>query len=281
MNCRQINIFSTFLAVAAILLGGCGPGGGDSAIEKTAVVVASPYIEAAARDLLGGETKLVNLSGPNMCPGHFDMRPSQVRELAGCRLLLRFDFQEGLDEKLAGRGIAPEICSIVPAGGLCLPETYLGVCRRLADQFTADGTIAPEDAERRLAAIERRLTALREEAERRIDAAGIRGAPVLCSMHQEEFCRWLGLSVAAVFPSADTASTGGIDQAVTGADAAGVRLVVANRPEGRRAADALADRLCAAVVVFDNFPEPAAAEAFDSLVRGNISALTETIAGGY
>lgn len=270
MNCRQINIYSTFFAIAALLLAGCDD---EPAERKTAVAVSSPYIEAAVKDLLGDETTLVSLAGPNMCPGHFDMRPSQLRELANARLLLRFDFQEGLDKKLAGRELSPEIVSIVPSGGLCVPDTYLGVCRQLAERFTADRTMSRADADRRLAEIERRMADLREEITGKIDAAGLRDVPVLCSEHQEEFCRWLGLRVASRFPSADTASTGGIEKAVNDANAARVRIIVANRPEGRRAADALADRFDAPVVVFDNFPDPSRPEAFDALVRGNIASL--------
>ena len=288
------------LVALVLTIGGCGP-----ATDKTTrMAVSSPYIGAAVRDLLGDETPLINLAGPNMCPGHFDMRPSQLRELAACRMLLRFDFQEGLDRKLAGRNKGPKIVAVTALGGLCVPQTYLSVCRQLARQFTADGTLGRTDAERRLSKIERRMAGLQAEAKLAIDAAGLHEAPVICSEHQADFCRWLGLRVAARFTGADTASTGGIDRAVSAAASAGAKIVVANRPEGRRAADALADRLTAGVVVFDNFPDPSVSHAngatkphdgqkmptdqpvrpadadqrfaaFDAMVRANISALTQ------
>jgi nucleoside-diphosphate-sugar epimerase len=47
--------------------------------------------------------------------------------------------------------------------------------------------------------------------------------------------------------------------------------VIANRPEGRGLADALADRLGAKVVMFDNFPvEYDGQVSFDRLVLDNI-----------
>ncbi|MCG2684084.1 MAG: hypothetical protein L6306_10790 [Planctomycetales bacterium] len=275
MIARRRGLFLLGAGVAAMLVAGCGPSAEPAALDDMPVAVSSPYLEAAVTDVLGWKVPLVRLAGPGMCPGHFDIRPSQIRELSKCRLLVRFDFQEGLDKKIAGRTDGtPRTVVVEPPGGLCVPDTYLAVCRRLAEHFVADGTLSQKDADARLAEIERRAAALRKEAVGKIDSAGLRDAPVLCGGHQSEFCRWLGLRVAAEFPSAEAASTGRLDRAVRDADAAGVRLIVANEPEGRRAADALADRLHARVVVFANFPEPGKQRAFDAMVRRNLSALT-------
>ena len=53
-----------------------------------------------------------------------------------------------------------------------------------------------------------------------------------------------------------------------------MKLIIANLPEGRRTADALAERLGACVVVFGNFPELNNARvSFDELLQGNVAAL--------
>jgi ABC-type Zn uptake system ZnuABC Zn-binding protein ZnuA len=96
---------------------------------------------------------------------------------------------------------------------------------------------------------------------------------VLASGHQADFCRWLGLKMVAEISSADSSSIRDLDEALKAGEAAGVRIVVANEPEGRRAADALTERLHARVVVFANFPQPDKEAAFDDLVRRNLAAL--------
>ncbi|MBN1393823.1 MAG: hypothetical protein JW959_02165 [Pirellulales bacterium] len=268
---RTVLIF----AAAVPIFAGCRPMAEPAAPAEAPLAVSSSYLDAAVRDLLGERTPLFQLAGPGSCPGHFDVRPSQLEKLANCRLLVRFDFQQGLDKKLVGRnGGKPAIVAVAPPGGLCVPDTYLAVCRRLAEYFVGDGTLSKTEADERMAEIERRAADLRKEAADAIDAAGLRDAPVMSGKHQADFCRWLGLRVAAEFPAADGASTGGIDLAINDADAAGVRLIVANRPEGRRAADALADRLGAQVVVFANFPDSEKPRAFDAMVRANLAALT-------
>jgi len=238
------------------------------------VAVSSPYLEAAVRDVLPKDVPLIRLAGPAMCPGHFDMRPSQISDLAKCRLLVRFDFQQALDEKLGQRGgnSLPSLAVKVP-GGMCEPESYASVCRQIADHFVSAGKLNQREADDRLAHVAQRAESLKRTATQKIDAARLRDTPVLASRHQAAFCRWLGLRVAATFSGSDTAGTREIDQAVTAGETAKVGIIIANEPEGRKLADALADRLHAKVVVFGNFPEPDQEHAFDVLVQRNVAAL--------
>jgi len=59
-----------------------------------------------------------------------------------------------------------------------------------------------------------------------------------------------------------------------------IRFVVANRPEGRQLADALAGHLGARAVVFDNFPDaaPGVPAGYDTLLAGNVDALLRAVA---
>ena len=264
-----------------VLLGGCRDNSAASPATTTvedSIAVSSPYLEAAMRDVLVRDVPMVRLAGPSMCPGHFDMRPSQISRLARCRLLVRFDFQRSLDEKLAHRtGKTLETLVVVLPDGMCVPESYLAACRQIAEHLVSIGAMEQAEADRRLAEIDDRLTALADEVHEKIDAAAMRDVPVLTSGHQAGFCRWLGLHTAAVFSAGDTAGTGEIDQAVKAGEAEGVKTIIANQPEGRRLADALADRFQARVVVFANFPKPEDTPAFDNLVRRNLAALLETV----
>jgi zinc transport system substrate-binding protein len=269
-----------------LVVGGCGESTGPAETaratasarsEGAAVAVSSPYLEAAVHEVLGREVRLLRLAGPSMCPGHFDMRPSQIRDLGRCSLLVRFDFQESLDKKLGERSRQEQpIVAVRTSGGLCVPDNYVSACRQIADHFVSTGAMTRRQAEERLSKLDRRMAALRNEVGRQVDAAQLRGTPVLSSGHQADFCRWLGLRVVGQLSSADTAGISDIEKSIRDGQTAGVRLIVANEPEGRQSADALADRLRARVVVFANFPSPDGEQPFDALVRGNLSALLDT-----
>jgi zinc transport system substrate-binding protein len=269
----------------SLLLAGCertAQRGTSTAPSATPAIAASnSYLEAAVLDVLGADEPMLRLAEPGMCPGHFDLRPSQVNGLRQCRLLLRFDFQESLDAKLgnvADGGL--RICAVHIEGGLCEPSSYLDACRQIADALAAIGRIDRATADQRLDGIAQRLEARTQWCRNETAKAGWAGRPVVCSGHQEAFCKWLGLKVAATFTGADSALIGQIEEAIRAGESAGVGAVIANVPEGRRMADALGQRLNARVVVFGNFPTMSAdGPAFDALLTSNVQALVG--AGGH
>lgn len=278
MTARRHRLASGCLLLAAMLAGCQDSADSRAAASKSRTVAASnSYIETAAADLLGDNAEIIRLAEPGMCPGHFDIRPSQVRALRTCRLLLRFDFQEALDGRLSG--LAEGGLAIIPVrapGGLCEPSTYLDVCRQVAETFTTRGLLSEPDGQSALDRITRRMAQREAWCRERMEQSGWAGRPVVCSTHQEAFCRWLGLEVAATFSGADTASISEIERTVRTGRQARIDAVIANLPEGRRLADALGQQLGAQVVVFGNFPSGAGGHmSFDELLMANVNALAE------
>lgn len=261
------------LALVALTLAGCHRA--DAPVNGSKIATTTSYLEAAARDLLGDDLSVVRLSEPGTCPGHFDIRPSQVQELSQCRALLRFDFQKSLDAKLAGSGTnGSRVAEVSLRGGMGRPDSYLAACRQVADHLVALGLLARTNAEARLQTIAARLDALSRDATNRVVQMGLVGAPVIASAHQRDFCEWLGLKVVAAFRAADTASIGEIEEAIDAGKLAQIKLAIANLPEGRRTADALAERLKARVVVFENFPALRNGRvSFDEMLSANVEAL--------
>lgn len=239
------------------------------------VAVANNYLGCVVKELLGEDCQPMVLAGPGMCPGHYDVRPSQIARLRGCRVLLRFDFQSSLDSKLADLADAGlKIASIKISGGLCEPASYQTACKQAAEAFVAAGLMGRAEADSRLEIVSRRLATLNVWVKKQVKQYGLEGVPVLSSGHQAAFCKWLGLNVVGTFSSSDQSGVGEIEKAIRAGQRAAIRFIIANLPEGRKAADALAKRLDAAVVVFGNFPNPNAGHRnFDDLITANVEAL--------
>lgn len=263
-------MFYRAFVLLTCLLAGCEPRGGPDA---PSVAASNGLLAAAARDLLGPGFTVFSLAEPGACPGHFDVRPSQLRQLRAARLLLRFDFQASLDRQVGDAG-GPTIISIEAQSGLCVPETYRGVCRQVAAAAVRAGLIEQSAADARLSDIDRAMRTLADEVRGAVEAAGLKGRAVVASDHQAEFCRFLGLEIAATLTTAERATRSEIRRALT--DGARAGLVIANLPEGTDLADAVATSLDAHVVVFGNFPEPQAhGGRFEGLVRDNVRRLIE------
>jgi zinc transport system substrate-binding protein len=261
--------------ILALLAVGCQPR--HDAPGSATLAVTTSYLEGAAREFLGDEVKVLRLAEPGACPGHFDIRPSQAGELRQCRALLRFNFQNSLDAILKGEGTNhAQVIEVTVHGGLCQPDSYLGSCRQVADGLVAGGWLERTHADARLQTVRARLEALSRDATNRVAQAGWAGAPVIASAHQKEFCEWLELKVVATFRAADTASVAEIDKAIRRGELAGIKLVIANLPEGSRTAEALAERLQAKVVVFGNFPMLKLGQpSFDDLLSNNVTELVK------
>jgi len=269
---RRSGHVGMFLAAALLLaVAACDSRRTDGG--EPAIAVSSSYIECAVRDLLGAATPVMRLAEPGMCPGHFDLRPAQVRRMRACRILLRFSFQAALDRQLQTvDGLT--VGAIAPGGGMCVPQTYIGVCRQTADALVKAGMLSADEAERRLQAIQERLATKAAALRESIVRAGLREAPVLASGHQAAFCRYLGLEVAAAISGSDSASVRQIDQALDLGRKKSCRLVIANRPEGTQLAESVAERLGAKLVVFDNFPDMSESQRdFDALIAENVRRL--------
>ena len=260
-------------AVFALLAGGCKNEADEA--NRAEIAVTNSYLGCAVLDLCGDDMQVLCLAPPGMCPGHFDISPSQVRQLCDSRMLLLFDFQKAVARTLSRvkeRGL--ETAVVEKPGGFCLPETYLAICRDVSDILSTEYPEKETQFRQRLLAIENDLKQLRQELLDKTRRAGISSAKVLASNHQADFANWLGLETIATFIGSDVETVAGIDRCLKKAEGRDVRFVIANKQEGTALAEALAERLGAGPVVFSNFPElRGRSSGFDALLRTNVEAL--------
>jgi len=257
-------------ALVALALGAAAAALAVSTTRGT-VVVTTSMLEAAARELLPADAplELVSLAPPGTCPGHFDLSPRMVPLLQRADVLVRHDFQAGLDERLEGLGL--DGLRVVPAaaeGSLLIPASYL----RLVDQIeSALAAELPDRASEMAAAREAtaaRLAGL--EAEARATAAPWRGRRVLAGAQQVGFCRWLGLEVIGRFDRPEQMSPRELESLL----ALSPEAVVGNLQSDADTARSLGARLGVGVAVLSNFPGAEGyGTTYDDLVRADLARL--------
>jgi ABC-type Zn uptake system ZnuABC Zn-binding protein ZnuA len=239
-------------------------------VAQTKIAVTNSYFECAVRDLCD-DIPVVCLTPPGMCPGHFDLLPSSAQQLRQCRLLLRFEFQRGMDQQMlrfVENGL--QIKEIVSAPGMCIPATYAAVCDQIGQALSICFPEKRDSLQRRILEIKQRMTKLEEKL--RID--GAESINVICSTHQAEFAKSLGFHVVSIFLGSDMATPANMGQCLTAAENKQIQFVIANKQEGTDLAGVLADRLHARPVVFTNFPDTGIETMdFDKMVIENISQL--------
>ncbi len=239
-------------AAALLFVFGCGPK--EESAGPPEISVTNTYLESAVLDLTGRQMRVFCVAPPGMCPGHFDMSPEQIRRLLNSRILFRFDFQGGLDEKLSR--MPAQIVPIEGRAGLCIPQTYLDTCRDMLSHLSAAFPESRASFAEAFKTLEASLRTLSAEMHARMEQAGLKGQAVLVSRHQSEFARWLGLEVAAEFQGADTMTPSQIARCLEAGRQKQAGLVIANLQEGTELPRRLADQLNARLVIFSNFPDP-------------------------
>lgn len=265
-----------------ILLGLLAAGCSDRSVGEDApdVAVTNSYLEAIVHDLCGGQMKVMSLAPPGMCPGHFDISPSQVRQLQGCRMLLLFDFQSQVAStlsRLKDKGLQMHL--VKGRKGLCVPDSYLAACRDVAAILSSEYPERADELVGRIESIEQRLDALSGQLRSAVADSGSVSAGVLTSHHQAKFAEWLGLATVATFVGSDTETIASVDHCLKQAAGRDVRFVIANQQEGTALAQALAERLKAKAVIFSNFPpQTNDGSGFDRLLRSNVERLLQAVA---
>lgn len=267
--------FRTALGLLLGLLWVSGCSERHRSTSKPRVGVTTSWLECAVKDIAGFRVGTVRLLPPGDCPGHFDLSPGTMSLLSRCSLLFRFDFQEGLDSKLsplASKGL--RTVSVATPGGLCVPDSYLEACRQVERALAEAYPDSAEEFRFRLKGVEARLSGLSAALREKVASSGLLGEKVVCSEHQSSLCRWLGLNVVAEFSRAENMTSSALQEVIAAAERSGVRLVIGNLQEGRQAADSIARRLGATVVVFSNFPSMGPEQrGFDDLVLSNVESL--------
>ncbi len=274
----QIIFFCLDIILCLSLLSGCD--GKPSNSTEPEIAVANSYLDAAVKDICDNKQQTLSLAPPGMCPGHFDISPSQVYQLRNCKILFIFDFQKSIESVIPrNKKSVLKVYQVIPPPGLCIPETYLSIAKQVATALSEENPSQKAYYELRLTKIEKRLEHLNKELAERIEQSGLRDTDIIVSQHQAEFARWLGLNVIGTFASSDAETPKNINQLLQKAGRHSIRYVIANKQEGSNLATALAEHLKAVVVIFSNFPESGYGKnnypVFDMLLQENTQALFE------
>jgi ABC-type Zn uptake system ZnuABC Zn-binding protein ZnuA len=267
--------------VLGIALTGCRDKGAEQ--KQPEIAVANSYLYAAVRDLCGNDQELLSLVPPGMCPGHFDISPSQVNNLCNCKLLFVFDFQQNIENaipRIKERGL--KVCKVVPSPGMCIPDTYLLIVKQIAATLSEEYPSQKTRYELRLKEIENRLENLSQDISEQMKKLGLQNTKVIASQHQAEFAKWLGLNPVSTFAGRDTITPAQINRNLQEADLSRIKFIIANKQEGTELARTMAEHLKVKLVVFSNFPASRSSDIesggdFDFLLLENLNNLLEVL----
>jgi zinc transport system substrate-binding protein len=238
------------LPVLAVFIAGC------NSREPDGIVAGTAHIAVIVDALGGGENTVHTLIPGGMCPGHFDMRPGDMENVAAAELFLLQPWQRearNIARVAESAGLPAERMKILETpGNWMLPEPHKAAVREIAALLAKRGP-------GRAAAYRTREKAYLAAVD--AAAAEMRGlfngfsGKAACNEMQRPFAEWCGIEVAAGFGRLEEASVAEIDAVLRRIRDTGAVLIIDNLQSGDpETGRMLARESGAGHVVLSNFP---------------------------
>jgi len=247
-------LFGTLSLVFALLsvLSGCGS---DS--DELIVVTSTSQLENIAQDVGGDSLRVANIIPPAQCPGHFDVKPSDIVTLSKGHVFFMHGWQgERFSEELiasAGNSDLEVIVLDIPGNWMTPPVQSQATSVVAEELARIDPDRAPyyrDNAADRIAMI----TAKGEECQTRLQEADIGWVRVMCSEQQAGFLTWAGFDVVETYGRPESFTPQKLQELIDTARSEGVILFVDNLQSGPDAAGGMAEEVGSAQVTLSNFP---------------------------
>jgi zinc transport system substrate-binding protein len=251
--------------------------------QSTDIMAGSSLITNIIQDVAGDKVETRTLIPPGVCPGHYDVKPSDIEALANSKALFIHDYQEYF-QNIAGAIEAAENPDLVitvlnVTGNWMVPAVQAEAVDKIAQAL---GEIDPDNAayyEGKAAERAQAILAKGEEVEDRLSEAGVEGVKVICADMQAGFVIWAGFNTTAIYGRPEDLSLADVEQLVTDAIEAGVAVVIDNLQSGATAAsETMAQDIGAVQVTISNFPGGFEnTETWEKAIDKNVDLLLEAL----
>lgn len=216
------------------------------------IVASTTMIEAVVKEIGGNRVTAQALVPGGMCPGHFDIKPKQMKEIERSDLFLYHGWEHWLPKVTQATGAGTQKVGIEIAGEWMVPDIHVEAVHSVRDLMLS---LRPEHgAYFRERALDYENSVL-EESRAVCSAFGpYSGTPVICSELQADFLAWAGFDVLETYGRAEGISPKTLESLIKTGKLNKVRLVVDNRQSGPAVGAGIADEIGAVHVVLTNFP---------------------------
>jgi zinc transport system substrate-binding protein len=247
------------------------------------IMAGSSLIADIIQDVAGNKLETHTLIPPGMCPGHYDVKPSDVETLANSRVLIIHNWQQnmknitGLVEAADNPDLVIKVIDVpdMPMVSQIQAETTDKIARAL-------GEIDPENAvyyQQRAAERTQAILAKGEEMKDKLQDANVSGVKVLCVEYQAGFAEWAGFNITATYGRPEDLSVADVETLVVEGKEAGVALVIDNLQSGTtNNSESMAQDIGAMQVTISNFPGGFEnTETWEKAIDKNVDLLLEAL----
>jgi len=232
-----------FAIIVSLLLTPSALGGAIKVVATTTVL--EDMVEQVGGDLV--EVDSIVSSG--VCPGHWDLKPSQVNSIAQADVIV----QHGMESWVANQVSEDQMLVKLP-GVWNTPQMAIEKVQKINEILKE---IDPENGDiydQRTQWVVGEMEELAANLTQRAEDVNANEIEVLCMEWQNDFVSWMGFNVTLTYGSEETLSIKDVNELINVGKEKDVTLVISNLQSGVDFGDQMAEEVGAAHVILTNFP---------------------------
>jgi zinc transport system substrate-binding protein len=245
-------VIALFITLAASVVS-CAP-------EKKAdlnIVTSTSIIANIVENIGGDHVSVVNIIPPAQCPGHFDIKPGDIKKLANASIFFFHGWQgEKFSDDIIKSANNPNLIveKLDIDGNWMVPSVQVTAAEKIGGIMGDLDTVNKATYDQNIAAYQNYVENKEAELKGKLSKLDVSNINVLCADQQEGFINWMGLNVVSIFGRPETLTPQIIQELVDKGKDSNVVLVIDNLQSGPDAGKAIAQELGCARVILSNFP---------------------------
>lgn len=217
--------------------------------EKPIIVATTSVLGSIVYDLAGDKVIVVVIASPNICPAHYDIKPSDIAAVAMAKLVFYHGIEPWLNRLIEASGSKAILIKV--AGPWNTPDSLKSYYERVAKAL--NDNLGMNVSERLIICLKK----IDEVANKMKEIAvkyKFNQIKVICMKWQASLIEWLGFQIIATYDPPERLSSKDIVELETKAKEEEVMLIIDNLQSGVVFGKSLAEKVGAIHIALTNFP---------------------------
>jgi zinc transport system substrate-binding protein len=254
---KQSHALITGILVLSLVISSLFSGCSSTDPSKLNVVTSTSMIAQIVERLGGNRVDVVNIIPPAQCPGHFDVKPSDIQKLADADLFFFHGWQaEEFTQDLIASANNPglTVVKIDLLGDWMIPPVQQEATEEITTALCQADTENAAAYQTAAAKYKDKIAAKEAEVKARLAQASLSSINVMCAEMQAGFVIWTGLNVIASYGRPDSLTPKLVKMLVDIGRKTRVSLIIDNLQSGQDAGAGLAEELGCQRIILSDFP---------------------------
>jgi len=223
--------------------------------KQLEIVATSTHIGCCVKEIGKSKVNVTILIPPGICPGHYEIKPGDLKKLCNNGILLYHGWEGFIDDiSKAVENTGAKIFRLDVEGNWNIPEVQIKAGEKITHIMVSIDPSNKEFYEKNLISYKKKMSALDRKIKNFVSANKLSTVPVIASKMQQDFLNYLGFNIAGTFGRDEEISPGNITELINKAKTYNVKMIVSNLQSGTSTGEMLSRKTKLPHVILSNFP---------------------------